>query len=133
MDAWDGWPFARFYVLFVAAAFLMLGTQVLLFHLRAAFHKWTMYGPVLMAPVLAVAGVVAAITREGWLGWAALAVFVFGVLDGLVGIYEHLSGIARRIGGFSPRNLVGGPPPLLPAMFTALAFSGGLAMLWGAL
>jgi hypothetical protein len=133
MDAWDGWPFARFYVLFVAAAFLMLGTQVLLFHLRAAFHKWTMYGPVLMAPVLAVAGVVAAITREGWLGWAALAVFGLGVLDGLVGIYEHLSGIARRIGGFSPRNLVGGPPPLLPAMFTALAFSGGLAMLWGAL
>jgi hypothetical protein len=133
MDPWDGWPFARFYVLFVAAAFLMLGTQVFLFHLRAAFHKWTMYGPVLVAPPLAVAGIVACAARDGWLGWAELAVFGVGVLDGLVGIYEHLAGIARRVGGFSPRNLVGGPPPLLPAMFTALAVSGGLAILWGAL
>jgi hypothetical protein len=133
MDAWDGWPFARFYVLFVAAAFVMLGTQVLLFHWRAAFRKWTMYGPVLMAPVLTAAGVVAAAMRDGWVGWVAVAVFGVGVLDGLIGIYEHLRGIAGRIGGFSPRNLMSGPPPLLPAMFTALAFSGGLAVVWGAL
>ena len=133
MDAWDGWPFARFYVLFVAAAFLMLGTQVFLFHWRAAFHKWTMYIPVLGAPALTVAGIAAALQRDGWIGWAALAFFAVGVVDGLIGIVEHLRGIAARIGGFSPRNLVAGPPPLLPAMFTALAVSGGLAMVWGAL
>jgi hypothetical protein len=132
VDAWDGWPFARFYVLFVALGFVLLGTQVFLFHWRAAFHKWTMYGPVLIAPAIAAAGVVAGVTREGWLGWIALAIFAFGVLDGFVGIYEHLIGIARRMGGFSLRNLVGGPPPLLPVMFTALAFSGGLAIIWGA-
>lgn len=133
MDAWDGWGFQRFFVLFVSSAFLMLGLQVLLFHWRAAFRKWTMYGPVLMAPALAAAGIVAGLTREGLLGWAALVVFGLGVLDGLVGIYEHLAGISRRIGGFSLRNLMSGPPPLLPAMFTALALTGGLAIVWGAL
>ena len=133
MDAWDGWEFQRFYVGFVGVAFALLGLQVLLFHWRAAFKKWTMYGPVLLAPVLAVAGIVGAVSRGGWLGWIVLAVFAFGVIDGLIGIYEHAHGIAERIGGFSLRNLVAGPPVLLPVMFTALAFSGGLAVAWGAL
>jgi hypothetical protein len=132
MESWDGWGFQRFYVVFVGAAFLLLGLQVLLFHWRAAFRKWTMYGPVLLAPALAVAGVAGALWRDGWVGWAALVVFALGVIDGLVGVFEHLRGIAGRIGGFSLRNLVAGPPPLLPAMFMALAISGGLALVWGA-
>ena len=133
MDAWDGWDFQRFYVGFVGVAFALLGLQVLLFHWRAAFKKWTMYGPVLLAPLLAAAGIVGALSRDGWLGWAVLVVFALGVFDGLIGIYEHGRGIAERIGGFSLRNLVAGPPILLPVMFTALASSGALAVLWGAL
>jgi hypothetical protein len=133
MDAWEGWDFQRFYVLFVGAAFLLLGLQVFLFHWRAAFSRRIMYLPVLAAPLLAVAAIVAAITREGAIGWIAVAVFAVGVLGGLVGVYEHLRGIGYRIGGFSVRNLVAGPPPLLPATFAAVAFSGGLAILWGAL
>jgi hypothetical protein len=133
MDAWDGWDFQRFYLLFVAAAFVLIGLQVLLFHWRAAFSKRTMYLPVLAAPFLAAAGIAAAVTREGIIGWIALAVFAIGVVDGAFGVYEHVRGIAGRVGGFSPRNLVGGPPPLLPATFAAVAFSGGLAVVWGAL
>ena len=41
MDDWEGWDFQRFYVLFVAAAFVLLGLQVFLFHWRAAFSRWT--------------------------------------------------------------------------------------------
>ena len=133
MDDWSGWDFQRFYLFFVAAAFTLLGLQVFLFHLRAAFKKWTMYGPVLLAPVLAAAGVIGGISRSGWLGWAVLIVFAVGVVDGLVGVYEHVHGVAERIGGFSLRNLVAGPPVLLPVTFTALAVSGGLAVLWGGL
>ncbi len=133
MDGWSGWDFQRFYLLFVAAAFMLIGLQVLLFHWRAAFHKWTMYGPVLLAPVLAIAGVVGAFSREGWLGWVVLLVFAVGVVDGLVGVYEHVRGVAGRIGGFSLRNLMAGPPVLLPVTFMALAVSGGLAVLWGGL
>jgi hypothetical protein len=133
MDAWDGWPFARLYMLLVALAFAVIGLQVLLFHWRAAFRRWTMYGPVLLAPVLVLAGIAGAIQRDGALGWIVLAVFALGVVDGLVGVFEHLRGIARRIGGFSLRNLMSGPPPLLPVAFTALALTGALALVWEAL
>lgn len=133
MDAWDGWPFARLYMLLVALAFAVVGLQVLLFHWRAAFRSWTMYGPVLLAPVLVLAGVVGALQRDGLVGWIVLAVFALGMVDGLVGIVEHLRGIARRIGGFSLRNLMSGPPPLLPVAFMALALTGALALVWEAL
>jgi hypothetical protein len=133
MEAWDAWPFARLYMLLVALAFVVIGLQVLLFHWRAGFRRWTMYGPVLLAPVIVVAGVVGALQRDGPLGWIALSVFALGILDGLVGIAEHLRGIARRIGGFSLRNLMSGPPPLLPVAFTALALTGALALVWEAL
>jgi hypothetical protein len=133
MDGWEGWDFQRFYLLFVAAAFALLGVQVFLFHWRAAFSKPSMYLPVLAAPLLALTGLVAALTREGAIGWIALAVFAVGVLGGGFGAFEHLRGIAGRIGGFTPRNLVAGPPPLLPITYAAVAFSGGLAVLWGGL
>jgi hypothetical protein len=133
MEAWDGWPFARVYMLLVALAFAVIGLQVLLFHWRAAFRRLTMYGPVLLAPVLVAAGVVGALERDGVVGWIVLAVFAFGVVDGLVGVVEHLRGIARRIGGFSLRNLMSGPPPLLPVAFMALALTGALALVWEAL
>jgi hypothetical protein len=133
MEAWDAWPFARLYMLLVALAFVVIGLQVLLFHWRAGFRRWTMYGPVLLAPVIVVAGVVGALQRDGPLGWIVLSVFALGILDGLVGTVEHLRGIARRIGGFSLRNLMSGPPPLLPVAFTALALTGALALVWEAL
>ncbi|MGH3029437.1 MAG: hypothetical protein ACRDNE_01480 [Gaiellaceae bacterium] len=133
MDAWEGWPFARLYMLLVALAFAVIGLQVLLFHWRAAFRRLTMYGPVLLAPVLVVAGIAGALQRDGALGWIVLAVFALGIVDGVVGIVEHLRGIARRIGGFSLRNLMSGPPPLLPVAFMALALTGALALVWEAL
>lgn len=132
MDAWEGWSFARLYMLLVALAFVVIGLQVLLFHWRAGFGHRTMYGPVLLAPVIVAAGVVGAFQRDGVLGWIVLAVFALGVVDGLVGIFEHWRGIARRVGGFSLRNLMSGPPPLLPVAFTALACTGVLALLWEA-
>ncbi|MBD0348278.1 MAG: hypothetical protein ICV59_03920 [Thermoleophilia bacterium] len=133
MESWDGWPFARLYMLLVALAFAVIGLQVLLFHWRAGFRRWTMYGPVLFAPVLVVAAVLGAVQRDGFLGWFVLGVFVLGMVDGLVGVVEHLRGIARRVGGFSLRNLMSGPPPLLPVAFTALALTGVLALVWEAL
>lgn len=132
MDAWSGWDFQRFYLLFVAAAFALLGLQVFLFHWRGGFRRWTMYVPVLGAPALVVAAIVAAVVRDGWIGWLALAFFGVGILDGLIGVYEHVRGIGERIGGFTLRNLMAGPPPILPVLFMALATTGLLAIAWGA-
>ena len=133
MDAWEGWPFARMYMLLVGLAFAVIGLQVLLFHWRGGFRRLTMYGPVLLAPVLVVAGVLGALQRDGVLGWAVLGLFGLGIVDGVVGVFEHLRGIARRVGGFSLRNLMSGPPPLLPVAFMALALTGALALVWEAL
>lgn len=133
MDAWDGWPFARVYLLLLAIGFLSLGIQVLLFHWRAGFSRLTMYGPVLLAPFLALAALVAALLRDGIVGWLAVVVFALGVVSGLVGIYEHLNGIRHRIGGFSLRNAMSGPPPFLPAAFMLLSLTGALAVVWQAL
>ena len=132
MDAWDGWPFARLYLLLVAVAFLVVGAQVYLFHWRAAFRSKAMYGPVIMAPIIAAAGVAAAIVRNDVIGWAAVAIFAIGLLDGVVGLVLHLRGIAARVGGFTLRNMTAGPPPLLPLAFAALALTGGLAVVWQA-
>jgi len=132
MDPWDGWPFARAYLLLVAIAFLVVGAQVYLFHLRAAFRATSMYGPVLLAPVLVGAGVVGAVTREGALGWLVLGVFAAGFLEGMIGTVLHLRGVSARIGGFTLRNLTAGPPPLLPLAFGALGLTGALAVAWEA-
>lgn len=132
MDAWDGWPFARLYLLLVAVAFLVVGAQVFLFHWRAAFRSKAMYGPVVVAPVIAAAGVAAAVVRNDVIGWAAVVIFAVGLLDGLIGLALHLRGIALRVGGFTLRNLTAGPPPLLPLAFAALALTGGLAVVWQA-
>ena len=133
MQAWDGWPFARVYLLLVAVAFLVLGGQVVLFHWAAAFRARTMYVPVVAAPLLVLAGALAAVDRGGALGWTAVGVFAVGVLGGVLGTVLHLHGVARRIGGFTLRNLTAGPPALLPVAFAALALTGGLAVMWQAL
>ena len=132
MDPWEGWPYARAYLLLVAVAFLVVGGQVYLFHLRAAFRAKSMYGPVLLAPAIAVAGVVGAVTREGAIGWTVLVIFAIGLVEGLIGTVLHLRGIAARIGGFTVRNLTAGPPPLLPFAFGALGLTGALAVMWDA-
>ncbi len=132
MDAWDGWPFARLYLLLVAVAILVVGAQVFLFHWRAAFRSKAMYGPVVMAPIIAAAGVATAVARNDVIGWTAVAIFAIGFTDGLLGLVLHLRGIAARVGGFTLRNLTAGPPPLLPLAFAALALTGGLAVVWQA-
>jgi hypothetical protein len=130
---WDGWPFARFYLLLLAVAFLVVGAQVLLFHWQAAFRAKTMYVPVVLAPIIAASAVIASVVRNEVTGWLAVAVFAVGLVIGLVGMGLHLRGVAQRIGGFTLRNVTAGPPFLLPLAFGALALTGGLAVLWQAL
>ena len=132
MTGWDGWPFARVYLLLVAVAFVVVGTQAFLLHWRAAFHRRVMYGPVVTAPVIAAAGVAAAIARNDVVGGIAAGVFTLGLVVGIIGTVLHLQGTARRVGGFTLRNLSAGPPPLLPVAFGALALTGGLAVVWEA-
>ena len=132
MNPWDGWPFARAYLLMLTVAFVVIGAQVFLLHWRAAFRSSAMWGPVVLAPIIAAGGAAAAVARNDLIGWAAVAIFGLGFVDGMIGLFLHLRGIARRVGGFTARNLTAGPPPLLPVAFAALAVTGGFAVVWEA-
>lgn len=121
MTGWDGWPLQRFFYLFIGAAYLLVWIQTVLFHWRGAFRHWAMWGPVLFAPVLAVMAVLYAVVYGGWMNSLFVVLFVLAVLEGAAGTYFHYRGVGHYIGGVTLRNLMAGPPVILPIVFTALA------------
>ncbi|MEW5744753.1 MAG: hypothetical protein AB1805_04845 [Nitrospirota bacterium] len=121
MDTWESWPPQRFFYLFIGLAYLMLWVQVLLFHWRGAFRHWSMWGPVLFAPVLAVMGILYSFMYGGWLNWLFVILFAVGAIEGILGALFHFKGVKHYIGGFSLRNFMVGPPPILPMMFMTLS------------
>jgi hypothetical protein len=127
---WEGWPFERIALLFTGLAFGLLSIQVFLMHLGGAFHKWQMWVPVADGPILAIVGLglTATISREA--ANTALVLFGIGLLGGLAGTFYHLRAIGCYIMGFTLRNYVAGPPPILPIMFAALSGFGVLATYW---
>lgn len=114
----------------VAIAFAGATAQAGILHFRGAFNAPLMYAP-LVIPPLAMVG-------AAWLA-AAPGVHVVGVtrallwatfLLGFVGLGMHLRGLDRQMGGLHVFlfNLLQGPPPLAPAVFTTLAATGLLAL-----
>ena len=106
--------------------------QVSLFHWAGAFKKLAMWGPVLMTPLIVGGAVAGLVARSGVWGWVAASLLALGVLDGLVGLFYHLKGIAKQIGGFSKRNLLSGPPPILPLAYALIGVVGLVGLLWNA-
>jgi hypothetical protein len=132
VESWRGWGLDRAVLLFTAVAYLVVWVQLSLYHWAGGFKRLAMWGPVLATPPIAAGAVVGAVTREGVWGWVALALLAFGVLDGLLGLYLHLSGLRAQIGGFSTRNLLSGPPPMLPLAYAAMGVLGIGALVWNA-
>jgi hypothetical protein len=126
VDAWDGWPLERFLYLFLAAAYLMVWAQLTLFHWRGAFRSRFMWGPVLYTPLLVAMAAFMGIARGDAIEAAYVILFSIGVAEGLLGALLHARGVAAYVGGFNLRNLMAGPPIILPMMYAALS---GLALL----
>ena len=118
----------------VAAAVMYAGiwAQVTLFHWAAAFASRAMWAPVLMTPFIVLAAALAVLTRQDPSGWIAAVALAIGALDGLYGLYRHLRGTASQIGGFTLRNLMAGPPPVLPLAYSLIGIVGLLGLLWDA-
>lgn len=132
MSAWDGFELGRAVLLFTAVAYVVIWIQVALFHWAGAFKHWAMWGPVVASPVLALGAVLGALKRDGVWGWIALVLLAIGVVEGLVGLAYHLRGIRYQIGGFSIRNFLSGPPPMLPIAYAAIGALGVGALVWNA-
>ena len=122
--------FQRSLSLITAASSLLAGLEVTYEHYRGSYGQQVMYTPVLISPVLAVAGVWGAFSRR-----AARTVLpivsLIAMLDGVVGFYFHVRGIARKPGGWRIPvfNVIMGPPVFAPLLFAISGFLGFIAAL----
>jgi len=132
MAAWHGWDLDRAILVFTGVAYLVIWVQLSLYHWAGGFKHVAMWGPVLSTPLVVGGAILGAVARDGVWGWIALALLTLGVLEGLLGLYFHVQGIRAQIGGFSIRNLLSGPPPLLPVAYAAVGVLGAGALVWNA-
>ena len=109
---------------------LMVCTEVLYEHYRGSFGNKMMWAPVIATPPLLVGAIGGVFSRTLA---KTLLPFTAGIyaLVGLVGIFFHLRGIARKPGGFRylVYNVIMGPPPMAPALFAMVGGMGLLAAL----
>jgi hypothetical protein len=132
MAAWDGWDLDRTVLVFTGVAYLVIWIQLSLYHWAGGFKHLAMWGPVLSTPLVIAGATLGAVARDGIWGWIALALLVFGIVEGLMGLYFHVQGIRSQIGGLSTRNLLSGPPPMLPLAYASVGALGVGALVWNA-
>jgi hypothetical protein len=130
MDEWNGWPHERLIYAFLTVAWLAVWAQVTLLHWRGGFRSKFMWGPVIYTPILALAALVLTFTRATWAQYFFIGTHALGVLEGLLGTYKHIGGVTSHVGGFNLRNMIAGPPWILPVIYTAVAAFGLLALYW---
>jgi hypothetical protein len=117
--------FQRSLSLITAFSSLLTGLEVTYEHYVGSYSQQIMYTPVFLSLILCLAGVWAVFNR-----WAARVllpiVSLVTVLDGVVGFYMHMRGIARKPGGWRIPvfNIVMGPPILAPLLFATSGFLG---------
>lgn len=124
MVPWNGWPFDRLIYLFLGAAYLMMWIQVTLSHWRGGFRNPFMWGPVLATPFISGVALMMGFYRGDMLELIFVVLFAAGVLEGMVGTFFHLRGAGSMVGGLTIRNLMSGPPVMIPMMYMALAAFG---------
>ncbi len=129
MESWSGWETGRWVVALAVVLYLGVWAQLSLYHWGAAFRRWEMIPPVVVTPVIAIAGGLGVISGDGVLGWMAVVGFGIGVLEGLAGAFFHAQGLVRQVGGLNLRNLIAGPPPLLPVAYALAGVFGLLGLL----
>lgn len=122
--------FQRGLALIAGGASAMSGFQVLTEHYRAGLGRRVMYTPILISPLLLVAGIAAVFSR-----WAARVLLpltaLLTIFDGLAGFYYHIVNINRRPGGWRLPivNIVMGPPLFAPILFGLSGYLGLVAAL----
>ena len=106
---------------------LPLGLEIYFEHFRGSFGDKWMWTPVVLSPLLTLAGV-AGMRSERAAETLLPAVSALYCADGLIGVYTHVQGVRKRPGGFGEPlyNIVMGPPLLAPG---SLALVGAMGLL----
>jgi hypothetical protein len=109
-----------------AMSALPLGLEIYFEHFRGSFGDKWMWTPIVLSPLLALAGLAGVRSRRA-ATTVLPAVSALYCLDGLVGVYTHVQGVRKRPGGFAQPlyNIVMGPPLLAPG---SLALVGGMGV-----
>jgi hypothetical protein len=105
-------------------------SEIYIEHYKASFGNKMMWSPIIVTPPLVLAGVAGVFSKK----WAKTALPVTAAvytLNGLVGEYFHIRGVARKPGGFklASYNLPMGPPISAPGLMSVVGGMGLLAAL----
>jgi hypothetical protein len=119
----------RLVVAFSALLYAGIWVQLSLFHWAAAFRRWEMMPPVVVTPLIVVVVLLGVVARDNVLGWIAFAGLTLGVVEGLAGLLFHLQGSLAQIGGPTLRNVMAGPPPVLPVAYSLAGVLGLIGLL----
>jgi hypothetical protein len=122
--------FQRSLALIAAFSSLLAGLEVTYEHYRGSYGQQIMYTPVIISPLLSIAGVWAVFSRR--VARTLLPIIsLITMLDGVVGFYFHVRGIARKPGGWRIPifNVIMGPPVFAPLLFAISGFLGFIASL----
>lgn len=117
--------FQRSLAVVTAISGLFTGIEVGYEHYRGSYGQRIMYTPLLLSFALAIAGAWTALSR----GVAPLVLRVVSLVtmvDGAIGFFFHIRGIARKPGGWRLPlfNLIMGPPLFAPLLFSTVGFLG---------
>jgi len=120
--------FQRSLALIAGLSGLLGGLEVTYEHYQGSYSQRVMYSPVLISPMLVVAGVWGYFNRRvarTLLPISSVALLV----DGATGFFFHIRGIARKPGGWRIPvvNIVMGPPLFAPLLLTIGGFLGLMA------
>lgn len=104
------------------------GIEALYSHYKNNFKYPMQWSPIILTPIIMVAGFGAYWSRTFARTLLPL-VSVAALLDGGIGFFYHARGMLRRPGGLKHPlyNLEYGPPPFAPLLFAATGFLGVLA------
>ncbi len=120
--------FQRSLGLVAALAGVLGGVEVTSEHLRGSYSQRIMYSPVILGPLLGVAGVWGAFNRRVARTLLPLSSLLL-LGDGVLGFFFHIRGVARKPGGWRIPvfNIVMGPPLFAPLLLGIGGFLGLIA------
>ena len=97
-----------------------------LLHYRGSFNTPPMYAPLIIPPLAVAAGVWMAAAPGPIAQLASRIALGLTFLTGFIGLGMHLRGLDRQMGGLHVPlfNLLQGPPPVAPVIFSGLAAVG---------
>jgi hypothetical protein len=132
LEAWDGWELGRVVLAFSALLYGGVWAQLSLFHWAGAFRRWEMVPPVIASPLIILLVLIGVAVRDGLLGWIAMAALIVGIAEGMAGIFLHGRTMLSQVSGLSLRNLMAGPPPILPLAYSLVGVLGLIGLTWDA-